>query len=108
MTNFHKPGVYSCRSGKLGLTRGTCFVASCLKVAASGVLLCFVGLAAVFSNSSGFVLFYSFFFRSKAHGLLHVSGSLTSFTSPLISLIARPVRNIIPQTRRLQKRESKC
>ena len=75
MTDFHKPGII--QPGKLGLTRGACFAASRLELAAVAVLLWFwwcVLSAALFS----------YFSPPNRHGLYyirHVSGSLAPFTS---------------------------
>ena len=64
------------------LTRGTCFVASRLDLAAVAVLLCFCKFAL---NAARFCFFPNFF-NPHANGLraLHVPSSLASFTSLLV------------------------
>ena len=70
--DFHKPG--STEASEYGVTRGTCFVARRLEVVAvAGPLLiswCVLGRAD-FSRC-----FFSLFFSSNAHGLLHEASLL--------------------------------
>ena len=70
----------STEAGELGLTRGKCFVARRLELAAVAVLLCFWWCI---SSAAGFSFFFVCF-PANAHGLRHESDNLSSFTSSLV------------------------
>lgn len=73
----------STKAGECGLTRGTCFVAGRLELAAVAVMPWCAMSAAIFC------LLFSIFFLANAHDQLDIPGSLGSYSAPLRYVVPR-------------------